>query len=278
MSVQAMSDVLEHSPFAGATFLVHLLIADTVNEQNEYHYWAAQDYLAKKCRLTTRSVRRAITELVDAGYLVVVKRPGRYETVTYRFVFHERLSKSRPDTMSYESASSDRTPSPAGRTSGPDERTQCPTNPIEHKEPKLARSTKSNAGDDVAKAWYEEQDPKPLGGSQAFFALRELCRKAINAGHSPGHTKATLDRLGYIPSATIFDKELRNPRPESFSERKAREDREHAEKAAAMRRAQEEEDRQRRERNELEKANAVPMPDHVRERLAELGIGTKRTA
>lgn len=46
--------------------------------------WASISTLAKQCRLSTRSVQRALPALIEAGYLVKRERPGRstvYEVV-----------------------------------------------------------------------------------------------------------------------------------------------------------------------------------------------------
>lgn len=225
--------------------------------------------IAKLMHASRATVDRAMDELRELGAVKVIRRKSKSGDWTSNVYIVKSIPPAGVSSpVSRPLITDDET----GAITG-DEQTRVSNNQSHERRV----SIKSNAGVEVAKAWYEAQDPKPIG-KRAFWAVRTLCIDAVSAGHSPEHVRTTLDRLGYIPSSTIFDRELRNPRPESFSERKAREGREHADKAAAMRRALEEEDRQRQERIEREKADAVPMTDEARERLEALGILRKRSA
>jgi hypothetical protein len=75
MSVQAMSWVWEHSRSEGNARLVLLAIADQVNKRG-VDAWPSQQRLAEKCRISDRTVRRAVEELVGLGELEVEKYRG----------------------------------------------------------------------------------------------------------------------------------------------------------------------------------------------------------
>jgi hypothetical protein len=79
-----MGWVIAASPYTGSTFLVHLMIADVVNDQHGYEFWMSNDRLAQKARLTRQTVNRAIGQMVGDGALVAVGTE-RCGNVRYRF-------------------------------------------------------------------------------------------------------------------------------------------------------------------------------------------------
>lgn len=87
MSVKATTYVWEHSPFTGQTFIVHLAIADIVNDLHDNRLFMGDERLAIKARTTQRTVRRARAEMVEHGYLEPLTtrtHPGR--PAEYRFL------------------------------------------------------------------------------------------------------------------------------------------------------------------------------------------------
>ncbi len=75
MSVQASTWVWEHSRATGNTLLVLLAIADQASKDGR-DAWPGQKRIAAKCRLSVRTVRRCIDELVALEELVVTKYGG----------------------------------------------------------------------------------------------------------------------------------------------------------------------------------------------------------
>ena len=71
----------------GALFLVELMIADSVNEQNGNLFWMSNENLAKKCRLARETVNRLVHELEASG---VLKRDGSHDSgaVRYKWIGH----------------------------------------------------------------------------------------------------------------------------------------------------------------------------------------------
>ena len=74
MSVQAISYVLENSPYKGATFIVHIIIADAVNGQNDNKFWMSYGTTATKARITRRAAITAIQTMVKDGLLELVEK------------------------------------------------------------------------------------------------------------------------------------------------------------------------------------------------------------
>jgi len=81
--------VFEHSPYEDSTFVVHLALADVANDLNENKIWAFHETLARKARVSDRSLSRAIATLLADGFLQKLESPqGRARRATvYRFLF-----------------------------------------------------------------------------------------------------------------------------------------------------------------------------------------------
>lgn len=69
MSVKAMSYVWEHSPYTGNALIVHLALADHCDDQGIC--WPSQKYLASKCKVSVRQIRRIIHQMVEDNYLFI---------------------------------------------------------------------------------------------------------------------------------------------------------------------------------------------------------------
>lgn len=77
MSAEAVGWVFKHSPYTGATFVVHLTVADSVNDINGNEFWARQAELGKKARVGRQAVNTALSRLVANGFLVVLEDNSR---------------------------------------------------------------------------------------------------------------------------------------------------------------------------------------------------------
>jgi hypothetical protein len=90
MSRDAVAYVWRFSPAETASQLVvHLAIADTVNEENDWRLWMTQEELATKAGVSRKTVNDALAFLVTHGAL---SRPddrtkNRGLAVQFRFVF-----------------------------------------------------------------------------------------------------------------------------------------------------------------------------------------------
>jgi len=171
-----MNHVTKYSPYNGATFLVHLMIADVVNEEHRYEFYGAQDRLAQKCRLNVKTVRRSLDQLVADGWLLEHKR-GRYDTVLFRFVFKDSDVVYDPNEVNI--GLTRWTFDDNEGKSRPDEGTECRTNSIEQKETQPL-SIKSDGVSDVFDEFWSAY-PRKLGKAKA----KELFLKALKEGVEP---------------------------------------------------------------------------------------------
>lgn len=89
MSAEAVGWVYRHSPYSGSTLLVHLAIADSVNDQHSNEFWMTLPKLGVKARVNRGTAKRAVDQLVSDGFLETMARSsgGRNLGSTYRFCF-----------------------------------------------------------------------------------------------------------------------------------------------------------------------------------------------
>lgn len=95
MSAEATGHVFRCSPFTGSTFLVHLAIADSVNDQHHNEFFMAVGNLASKARVTRKTAQVALRKLENAGCITLLQKE-RGETRRYHFEFF-------PQAVVYES-------------------------------------------------------------------------------------------------------------------------------------------------------------------------------
>jgi len=69
MSLRALSHTIDYSSNTGATFIVELMVADSVNDQNSNLFWMSTGNLAKKARVARLTANRALLELERQGIL-----------------------------------------------------------------------------------------------------------------------------------------------------------------------------------------------------------------
>jgi hypothetical protein len=69
MSLDAIAWVYRHSPYRGATFAVHLAVADSVNDQYKNELWMEQGKLAAKARVGRQAVNAALSTLTAEGFI-----------------------------------------------------------------------------------------------------------------------------------------------------------------------------------------------------------------
>ena len=89
-----MGWVYRFSPFTGATFSVHLAMADSVNDQNDNEFWMSQKRLGEKARVGRSATNEALRQLVkgspDTPTVFVTDLgviPNRRGIHRYRFEF-----------------------------------------------------------------------------------------------------------------------------------------------------------------------------------------------
>lgn len=87
MSAQATGWVWKHSPLRGSKLLVHLAIADVVNDAHDNEFWMHNQNLALKAHVSDGTVDEALAVLKDLGLLVVLTQGGgRSNPTRYQMV------------------------------------------------------------------------------------------------------------------------------------------------------------------------------------------------
>lgn len=99
MSLRASADCWSASPFTQAgRFLVHLAIADVVNDLHENRLWMLRDELAAKSRQSKATATRAVSDLVAQGWLVTIDAGGGRGKPT-EYHYHEGGKRPQIDTV-----------------------------------------------------------------------------------------------------------------------------------------------------------------------------------
>jgi hypothetical protein len=87
VSGRATGDAFENSPYTGSVFLVHLAIADVVNDTCGNRFWMGNEALAKKARVSVSTAKAALATMVRDGWLERVSTGGgRGRHTEYRYV------------------------------------------------------------------------------------------------------------------------------------------------------------------------------------------------
>lgn len=94
MSVRAMTWVFDNSPYELGTRLVHLAIADSVNDENGNEWWGGNARLAAKAHVNERTVERAKARMIADGLLTDLRMRHPSGHRVYRF------EMPRPDNLS----------------------------------------------------------------------------------------------------------------------------------------------------------------------------------
>lgn len=85
MSAEATGWVWKFSPYRGSELLVHLAIADVVNDANGNEFWMSGSNLATKAKVSRSTVTATLRDLLDRGFMVLIesgaehRRPSRFQ-------------------------------------------------------------------------------------------------------------------------------------------------------------------------------------------------------
>lgn len=105
MSIRIMSQVWDRSKQTGSALLVLLAIADFANDQGLA--WPSYDTLAKKSRVSVRSVMRLVNKMVEDGELEIDRSAGPHGTNLYRVVIGSYVQETAPPDVGGEEAAPD---------------------------------------------------------------------------------------------------------------------------------------------------------------------------
>ncbi|MGA8725377.1 MAG: helix-turn-helix domain-containing protein [Acidimicrobiales bacterium] len=108
MSIEILNEVWNYSPASGVDRLVLLSLADQANPVTR-ECWPSIGYIAKRCRVSERTVQRSIRSLEKLGEIVVIASrgwhgvEGRGRTNVYRIVVYlpaeDGCQSGTPDSL-----------------------------------------------------------------------------------------------------------------------------------------------------------------------------------
>lgn len=84
MSAEATGWVWKYSPYTGAPLLVHLAIADVVNDTHDNEFWMSGAKLAAKAKVSRHTVTDTLTDMQARGLMEMLesgaehRRPSRF--------------------------------------------------------------------------------------------------------------------------------------------------------------------------------------------------------
>jgi hypothetical protein len=84
VSGEAVGWVWRHSPYEGTGLVVHLAIADVVNDVHGNQFWMSVPHLARKCRISDRQVQRYLRDMEEARFIHCI---GTHRSGTKVYVF-----------------------------------------------------------------------------------------------------------------------------------------------------------------------------------------------
>jgi DNA-binding transcriptional ArsR family regulator len=185
VSAEARAHAQRHSPLKGnsARYLVHLLVADVVNDLHRNEFWMTVPAVAEACGVSGRTVQRALSDLVDAGVLEVVEDGGgRGAATRYRYHPEWRTPPRNGDTVAPNTA-------PERVTATPETVTPCPervtashrngddTSIGNQREPK---GSARQLAETLVRSWWESTTPRPV---VSFIGVVKLVERFLDAGH-----------------------------------------------------------------------------------------------
>lgn len=92
MSAEAMAHVFRCSPYSGTSkeHATLLAIADTVSDVNDNRFWMGQTELSRKARITPRRLSDALQQLLQDGWLTLVRESTARDPAVYELVLGDR--------------------------------------------------------------------------------------------------------------------------------------------------------------------------------------------
>lgn len=201
MSIKAMSYVWKHSKASGSELLLLLALCDHASDDG--YCWPSIDTLAKKIRMSMRSVMRFIQSLEERGELYAIRenRNNRYiitmgrtkqEIETILTIRQEVNPKQKSDNLTSDKLSRDKDDTLIGDTCVTSIDDTCVTLIIN--EPSIESSSS-----------IENQSlEKSQNGKAHFVILAKVCKIDLNLmtetqRHQLGQSSSLLKKAGVLP-------------------------------------------------------------------------------
>jgi hypothetical protein len=115
VSIKAVAYALHESPYAGKKQLIHIAIADVVNNDTMVGF-ISQESIAKAAKCSIEFVRTTVREMIGNGHLEIVQEARQHFATVYRMVIPDA---SQPPTQL--GADDAQPPTPAPKSDGAEE-------------------------------------------------------------------------------------------------------------------------------------------------------------
>lgn len=190
-----------YAPISNGALRIYAVLARHTDKKDEC--FPSRSLLAEKSFCSERQVDRYLDELVEHGMLVIRKERsrGKWPRNLYRLItaapvdIHDQWTKTAPPVDTHVAQPVD---THVALTRTIDNENQVTKD----------ASTKVDAGHQIAAQWWEKQTVKPIG-KRAFFALKAVCKAAVDAGYEPQAILRALDSIGGVPSIAHLDRVLK---------------------------------------------------------------------
>lgn len=167
----------------------------------------SRKHIASKARLGLSSVDRAIDELVRIKALIVQHRKSENGDPTsneYTVIVNRPLSTQNRPPIENEQTGLFKSDNLIKANLNESQESNTSTE-VEVAEQPVAKPL----DEQIAASWWEAQEKKPLG-KNAWWALRNVIKAALDRGYEPAEIRDALERYGTVPSLVALDKQLKS--------------------------------------------------------------------
>ena len=193
MSIEAMTWVFRNSPYKGVQRLIHLAIADVVNDGYQNRFWMKQGQIAEKAGCTRQTVNETVAKMVSEDALRLVESNKGPRPNVYEFQFSVGKSDSNlvsanptgnQDLMSAEPTVS------VGRADNKSDYPYSINSKKTQDPPKKPQDPESEAAQRLAVMAFGQ----PIKPASSFIAVRANIQRLLKAGHSEQHIADAIEQ------------------------------------------------------------------------------------
>ena len=120
MGLKAMLYALHESPYAGKQQLIHIAIAEAVNNDTMIGF-ISQEAIARAAKCSVETVRVTVKRMIGSGHLRVVEESRQHRATIYQIIIPtpEMPPEIPPDSLGSEESQPPNLAGPAPKSHGP---------------------------------------------------------------------------------------------------------------------------------------------------------------
>ena len=188
-----MTWVVRNSPYKGVQRLIHLAIADVVNDGYQNRFWMKQGQIAEKAGCTRQTVNETVSKMVSENSLRLVEsgkgpRPNVYE-FQFGVGFADTNLVSAEPTGNCDLVSAE----PTGSVGRADTKSVHPYS-LNSKELKKAPEKPVDPQDEAAQRLAVMAFGQPIKPATKFLAVRGNIHRLLKAGHDEQHIADAIEQ------------------------------------------------------------------------------------